>query len=1041
MASPISVPRASEAVPARAEAEPLYESIDWILVRTPLLPVTSYLELGDGIADLSDPLVRRAVAAGSPSLLAAMERAERSELSRRDIGRMRAKLLRYRIRMSTRPTPYGLFAGVALARCGAATDLRVRATGSRTQTRPDMAWLMELAMAAEAKPAVRRRLEVFSHPLAVVRAGCVCLAERAPMSAGGPRLAVSVRATGVVLRALELARTRIPYPELAERLCRATPSATPGKVDQLLDELWQQTLLLTELRPPLTTLNPARWIAERLERIPEAAEEWKRLDAFLSAADAWDRSPHAESIERFRTLLSRAGAPQDGSKQTPVQVDMAISVEGQIGNAVAAEAARAAELLLRLSPAPGGTGSLEGHRQAFFERYGHAEVPLLELLDPERGLPPATLHVHGGPAVDPVKAVRRARTLLRLACTALHDRQRVVVLDERCLTDLESGRATPATAPLSLDLSVLVAARSAAAIDRGDFKIVIGPNLGGMAAGRNLARFAGLLAPDGPEVLARCAAAEQAHTEDCLWAEIVYLPPDPRLANVVIRPPVRSHEVTLAVSAGVPDSGVIPVNELVVGLEDGRFYVRWPAAGKRVVFSSGHMLNPHGAPEVVRFLLDVSSDRRTVFNSFDWGPAEAFPYLPRAEAGRIVLRPAQWQVRKEDLAGGIDRWRETWDVPRHVCLSFGDNRLILDLEQAPQVAELEAELKTQGHGEQPVILQEVLPALDDAWLRGPGGHYYAELVVPLILRRGVSARAGAPSLAPSMARPASPAAARSHPPGSDWLYVKLYGPRQHEDEVICGSMRTFAENAIASGLADAWFFIRFADPEPHLRVRFHGSPEQLRVRLFAHLCDWAGGLMSDGLSSRFVMDTYEQEVERFGGTEGMAAAETLFTADSLAAAALVGILRQKRWQHDQTTLLALSIDEMLGSLGFGEADRLRWYRQETTDGGPAVGAEYRQRKNVLRAVLGRPAAALAADPAGAEIAAALAMRRSALLPVGALLRELAEQGALDEPLDQLCRSFVHLHINRMAATDGHAESRVLALLLRARESLEKAPMG
>src|SRR5262249_31783008 len=160
----------------------------------------------------------------------------------------------------------------------------------------------------------------------------------------------------------------------------------------------------------------------------------------------------------------------------------------------------------------------------------------------------------------------------------------------------------------------------------------------------------------------------------------------------------------------------------------------------------------------------------------------------------------------------------------------------------------------------------------------------------------------------------------------------LYCPRDREDDVICGSMATFAGNAVASQLADSWFFIRYADPDPHLRVRFHGSPGRLRSQLFPHLCDWAGGRMSDGLCLQFVMDTYEQEIERFGGPEGMAAAEALFAADSVAAAELTGIFRQKLWLHDQTSLLALSIDDLLAGLGFGEADRLRWYREHASDG-------------------------------------------------------------------------------------------------------------
>src|SRR5262249_62300252 len=134
-------------------------------------------------------------------------------------------------------------------------------------------------------------------------------------------------------------------------------------------------------------------------------------------------------------------------------------------------------------------------------------------------------------------AAQRAQTLLQLACTALYNRERVVRLDERYLARLETWRPDVATAPLSLDLNIMVAGRSAAAIDGGDFTVVVGPNLGAVAAGRNLARFADVLGPDGLRALERAAAAEQAHAPDELWAELVDLPASIRLADRVIRPP------------------------------------------------------------------------------------------------------------------------------------------------------------------------------------------------------------------------------------------------------------------------------------------------------------------------------------------------------------------------------------------------------------------------------------------------------------------------------------------------------------------------
>ena len=151
-------------------------------------------------------------------------------------------------------------------------------------------------------------------------------------------------------------------------------------------------------------------------------------------------------------------------------------------------------------------------------------------------------------------------------------------------------------------------------------------------------------------------------------------------------------------------------------------------------------------------------------------------------------------------------------------------------------------------------------------------------------------------------------------------------PAQFEDDVIAGSMLTFAENVIASGLADSWFYIRYSDPDAHIRLRFRGSPERLTGQLFGHICDWAGRLITDGLCLKFVFDTYEREVERFGGLAGMSAAEALFKVDSRYVVELLHSTKTKQWLQDHKTLVAISIDDLLGGIGFTEEARLRWYR-------------------------------------------------------------------------------------------------------------------
>lgn len=1048
---------------ASSPAPPIYQPLEFAVVRAPLLPVETYLCLHqrERLFDwLDDPRVRRAVAAGSVSFLQALERHEQSPTTTKDPGRLNGKLLRYLIRMSTRPTPYGLFAGSASVRVAERTDLSIQTTCGGSHTRPDMAWLMDLVATAESDPAIRRQLHVTRNPLIRHDGDRVALAERMPGGHGDRKQPVSIRATGVVTLALDLAKDGIGYGALADHLLGATPRATPEKVEKLLTELWEQTFLLTDLRPPLTSSSPAEYVLQRLAPIEDAAPLRTKLEGFLRAAAAWDRAPHAESGAAFRTMLACAEGAQADANAALFQTDMRLSIHGRLGVIVAHEAARAAELLLRLSPTPRGLSSLAAYRSAFVARYGtEREVPVLELLDPHRGLGHPSAHGHAFVGPDGPRADARSRTLLALATSALHGRQRVVHLDAQTLARLETSDLRPEQAPASLDVNLLIAAQSAAAIDAGEFTAVMGPNLGAWAAGRNFGRFAHLQpVEDGRDLLASVARIEQSrHFPDDVCAELVFMPAHVRSANVAIRPTIRSHEIVFGVSPGVAPGKVIPLDELVVGVATDRFYVRWTRAGKRVRVVSGHMLNDFSAPPVAQFLLQISFDGQVPFTSFDWGPAEGFPFLPRVQVGRLVLRPAEWRFWTESVAPdapqSFAKWAAAWDVPRYVSLAFGDNRLILDVEQPDHVAQLLTERKKLPEG-RPLLIQEVLPAFEETWLAGDDGHYYSEFVVPVVLRpfRATSPRddrheqmTRRPVAVDARDEPvarASPGATseRRFAPGTEWLFAKLYCPSHREDLVIAESLLPFANNVIAAGLADSWFYIRYADPESHLRLRFHGSPDRLSGHLFGQVCQWANGLMATGGCTRLAFDTYDRELERFGGAAGTTTAERLFCVDSQAAAELVGVLTSKAWAHedDRTVLLAVAVDDLLESSGLDASMRHEWYKSQVGANRREFSDAYRKLKEPLRAALGHGRPWLAGKPLGEVIAAALARRREQLTDVSRQLHELAAAGVLEQPMDTLRASYTHLHVNRLGGAA--AERMLLCLLLRARESLAQAPL-
>lgn len=932
---------------------PLYEPAEAFLLRAPLLPLQAEL---DADRLLESPLVRTALRIGSPSLAEALDRPGPRT------GRTGRSLLRYLVRLSTRPTPYGLFAGVALGRWGASTTLALEPERP-TRTRPDMGWLLGRVLAWEQDREVRPHLRLQANPAVVLRAGRAFLGERTRFQDGRIEPVVSVRATRLLREVLARTRRPVAWSDLRDGL-----GGPPDRVETFLHELLDGTILLTDLRPPLTDPDPARWVLERLRSIPPLESQAQELAGLVEQARRWDALPVEAREEAFQ------GLPE------PVQVDSALRLRGsELSEEVAREVARAAELLLRLTPFPRGLAYLREYRSRFVERYGlHRDVPLTELVDPVLGLAPPA-----GVSEEP--QARRNQVLLDLAGRALARRQRVLELDDEVLALLAPSRPQPQLAPATMDLCALVAARDRESLDAGEFMIVVGPNLGSEEAGRNLGRFAGLLGAELDDLLEGLARIEESARPGTLRAEISYLPRKLRSANVAVRRGHASHEVALGVGTVAE---AIPLDEVAVAVREGRFCLRW--RGREVVPAAGHMLNDRHAAPPLQFLGRHRRDAGPQLHPFDWGPAWSLPFLPRVSSGRVVLQPARWRLAIADLP--VASWRQEWDVPRHVHVGQGDVRLLLDLDDPRQAAELEGQVRKVREA----TVLEALPAPDGCWLPGPGGRYLAELVVPLLSTAPPRKPAPEASRVQAQAR-------RAFPPGSEWTFLKLYAAPDAEDELVARPLRPL--------LDEEAFFVRYSDPEPHLRLRLRGGAESLQP-----LARLGEELLAGGLVQRVAFDTYEREIERYGGDEGMEACEALFVADSRFAADLL----DRRFRGVERPLLgALAITWLLEALGLAEEVMASW-RTTRRDCREAARTLHRER--------GRELLRLHSEPGDLETV--FESHRGSLEVCGRHLRE----ANLARPLVEMADDLVHMHVNRLLGRDRALERQVIGLAMRLGEA-------
>ncbi|MFA6127442.1 MAG: thiopeptide-type bacteriocin biosynthesis protein [Bacteroidales bacterium] len=121
---------------------------------------------------------------------------------------------------------------------------------------------------------------------------------------------------------------------------------------------------------------------------------------------------------------------------------------------------------------------------------------------------------------------------------------------------------------------------------------------------------------------------------------------------------------------------------------------------------------------------------------------------------------------------------------------------------------------------------------------------------------------------------------RKFPPGSEWLYLKIYGGPQSLEEWMTGTLRVFLPVWRASGLISSFHYIHYLDPDYHLRLRLLLTDPLNSGILLNEIQRSSTKLLDDDLLWKMETCTYEPEYERYGMIR-MSLVEAWFEMDSV----------------------------------------------------------------------------------------------------------------------------------------------------------------
>jgi thiopeptide-type bacteriocin biosynthesis protein len=254
-----------------------------------------------------------------------------------------------------------------------------------------------------------------------------------------------------------------------------------------------------------------------------------------------------------------------------------------------------------------------------------------------------------------------------------------------------------------------------------------------------------------------------------------------------------------------------------------------------------------------------------------------------------------------------------------VVLAQNDSRLPIDLDNELSVRVLIRQAQSWPY----VVFEELFPLPHDLWVTGraeDGGKFVADWLVPF---RGASPTSTSfepePATTSTRSRPAT-LEQRAFAPGSEWLYAKFYLAAALQNRLLTQNIRALLLELELHGWIDRWFFIRYQDPDMHVRLRLHCAPGRDPALLMRRVTGAGGALLETGDCWRFQLDTYEREMGRFGIDGSMVWAESWFHRDSRAV--METLAQHAELSPDRHWLLAAAgLDCLLSGFGFDDVNK------------------------------------------------------------------------------------------------------------------------
>lgn len=888
-------------------AKPLQAS-QAVMIRHPALPVRLDADSDRALASsdpdvltaylrsvYDDPYCRAAVAHAAWPLWEFVEKVLAGDISTKPAKLRRAAIstAKFLNRMTTRPTPFGLFAAAGEAKCVPSKELATPEFGADLiSIHVDFRWLLSLVRRLESDPAILDRQTVYLNDLLKVDENQVVLYRPSTETSKQSRVAIKrSEAISAVIEACK--KDGCPVATLYAELQKTTQSSH-DQARRYVQKLIELGVIYTALRPKLLGQDPLEELIGNLEASGTSVPGLQSIHGALN--DLAASRLNAEST--FRALVDTTRRMRHIEASTDyLHITKVSGLAVELPSQILDDAETTLRLLQRLSQPRKGMRGMRAYHSTFLERYGIDRiVPLRTVVNPHTGIgvPSDYTWPEQGLGVESdykdARSERREGRLARLYSDAIRSNRSEVHLSQEDIAELTYSEFDDDDAQDSAELYLSVVAPDLEHLRRGDYRLALGPNPGSHVGLSTAGRFLSYL-PN----LRSIAPLDSSGDSGEYSAVLSYAPRADSAANVGNTAPYADKIIAVN-TPPLCGQDYVALDEIGIAATMTGLFVVDLRDGRRIRITANNALYPPTqAPNEVRLLSDLMHEHQRLWEPWSWGHLEYVPFTPAVRFGKVTLAPATWNLNELRQASlwlsatpqdDFAAWKARHHLPRYCLASSRDMRLLIDTENPGHVELLRHELRRDSG----LVLDELpggAATPDDAWgwLERDGQPLGNEIVVTFARSSRNQAdevpTKHSAAVASAIQRKSQPAP--SFRPGGPWTSARLYLTPEEIPSVLRSHIApAFRQLALDSPDVTP-FFLRYSDMNgTHLRLRTNNGSRtgsQANEPLLAVMQE----LCATGAARSFTLDEYVPETHRYGGEELLGVLHAAFSEDSFMA--------------------------------------------------------------------------------------------------------------------------------------------------------------